>query len=483
MSLSRWGRALFPAVCFLALTGFDCVSGADYLTTYLDPGPVPSRPSMLVRPMVTTSDWKPLCGLVPAASAVNRNGVLQPGNNLPIQANLRGTDLGITQYVGDYRNIYFGDTIGNKGIWPFAYDPDSIGVVSGFAKNRDVYRLCSETKMVRTAPPGIGASIDPHIQGDFAGPYVDAFINSSDGKPLICGIREARRPDGSYLFPNIPGSFEVPTGAFELGAEVYTYYTSATHHSAPQCDNPTSEPTSAFLTARSKSDPLALHVKYPMDRLDSFTGGHVVNVSPVVKDDYVYGFYTNKYRNSSIYLFRHPTSKIDDPMGVQFYDGATGIFRSSSWWLLRGEPLIPFAGAGGSAPGALGAGELSVRYLAALDLWLMVYVEYDWGTDGRGEPIRVSRGLHTRVAKSPTGPWSAPQVTDMAAFRAQNAAWIAPPSDRNGPGDFYAPYLLPEPTYVAKQGDYQIGIGVLMSTWNPYDVVAFELTMKLGEAP
>lgn len=371
---------------------------------------------------------------------------------------MKGTDLGIPLVTGGDLHLFFGDSVGYRVIWDFGEDPDAVARVPLARASEDPARLCSELDFYVTPDvPSIAAGVDPSIERDFA----SAFMAPPPGEPIERYI--AQPPPG---FPNIPGTFEVPTGAAAIGGRAYLFYAGAVETA------PRTRATLSYVAEWSApgASPPGYQILYTFDHLaEQPLGGHFIQVAPVVRGDTMYYFGTGDYRRSGIYLAREPTAGVTTAGGVDLYDPAL-----SAW--------SPAASIDPSARAALppiveteGVGELSVLWIEAAELFVLLYQRELHDPAGA---ILDNRILF-RAARAPEGPWSEPvTIVDMAdaAFRAAHCcgATCDGPAilhcDRAG---LYGAYALPTATVTASADARELDIPFLASTWDPYNVVLF----------
>jgi hypothetical protein len=372
-------------------------------------------------------------------------------NDVQHRANLLSADLGIPVVFDNQLYVLFGDSIGFAGIWGAGEShPDAVGYAADPASmiSSTPQLLCTDLQ-ITTVPPGtpsIGPTIDPSVVADFAGAAMapppggsDAtFIHNPAGNP-------ATNPP--QTFANLPGDYEVPSGAFAYGDSIYVFYTTVTTATSP--------PTMvASYLARwvtpSPGAPPDYQIMYAVDELVDTKGplnGHFINIAAEVSGDYVYVFGTGKYRASPIYIARKPLAALATPGGFEQLGTVT---------------LIP------------GYGETSVRYFPQTQQWMLLAEE---------SLIKPkSNHIVAYSATSPTGPWAGPVVVhDMAdpAFRNTYCCTVDDQCagvqmfdcDMTG---FYGSYLLPD----AVTANNQFTVAYTLSSFAPYNVALFQSTFS-----
>lgn len=372
----------------------------------------------------------------------NRNTSDPTPNDVQHKANVLGADLGIPVVANDRFYLFFGDTIGFRGIWPGGEShPDAVGYAldpaSAVLANPGL--LCSRLGIVALpASQSVGPGVDSSIQADFAGAAMIAPQNHALGEY----IHNPSGPVGQNAFPQLPGDFEVPSGAFAVGSSIYVFYTTVV--------GPNDITMGASYLAKwsqpTQSGPFAYQVLYAVDeRFDANgpLGGHYINIAAEVVGDYVYLFGTGTYRNSGIHVARKPLAMLDTPGGF--------------------EEL-------GEIVATPGYGELSVRYFASLQRWLLLAEEL----------TPVSNRIVAYFAEQPAGPWSAPLVVhDMADPTFQSAFCCTTEDDCTGAQlfncnrtGFYGTYLLP----ALAEDAHTFTVAYTMSSFSPYNVALFETT-------
>ncbi|MEO8701245.1 MAG: DUF4185 domain-containing protein [Kofleriaceae bacterium] len=416
-------------VCALVLVLVGCGSAAPEELTPPDatldaPPPPPFEPAL--------RDTRQLCKLLS-----NRNVFDPTPNDVQHAANVLGADLGIPVVAGDRLFILFGDTIGFTGIWPGGEShPDAVGygLDSASAIAADPALLCSRLGIV-TLPPE--QSIGP---ADFAG----VAMVPPEGHSLGEYIHNPAGRAGA-TFAQLPGDFEVPSGAFSVGDAIYVFYTTVV--------GPGNVDMVGSYLAKWESPgvtgPFGLQILYAIDhRHDAASplGGRFINIAAEVAGDYVYLFGTGEYRKSSIHVARKRLADLATPGGF--------------------EEL-------GEIVATPGYGELSVRYFPTLQRWMVLAEEL--------QP--ASNRIVAYFAEDPAGPWSAPFVVhDMAdaGFRGQYCCGSEDTCEgmqmfncnRTG---FYGTYLFPSLIETADS----FAVTYTMSSFSPYNVALFQATFSL----
>jgi hypothetical protein len=378
-------------------------------------------------------------------------------NQAPTRANLVGTDLGIPVEANGTLYFFFGDSHGNKGIWqPGQSFPDTVGysLDSATALATNPALLCSDLRFLTLSPSSsLGPTIDPTIVADFAATAMSPPNSTSIGQFV-----HNPSGDSQNSFPYLPGTFEVPSGAFaDSSGALYLFYTTV----ASPTDTTMKASYLARWSAPSSQGAPGFDVLYPIDeRFDSKGAlyGDFVNVAAETSGGYVYLLGTGDYRKSPVHLARKSLTSLGAPGGFELYDAASG-----SWGTTRGAPIV-------ATPGY---GETSVRYFAAIGRWMFL-----------AEDLAANHNqIVASFADGPEGPWSAPVVVhDMAdpAFLAQYCCGQTCPGQQMIHCDraaFYGAYLLPE---LALQPDGSFTVTYTLSTWDPYDVVLMQATFSGG---
>lgn len=378
--------------------------------------------------------------------------------------NLRGTDLGIPLVIGDALHLFFGDTTGYREIWPFGEDPDSVAFTDAAAVAADPSVLCDSLDVYVTPDiPSVAADTDPSVLRDFAA----GSMTAPPGEMLSDYIGDTAGP-----FQQIPGSFEVPSGAMTIGDAVYLTW-------AGQSElMPRPRMHLSYLVRWDPPRELpSYQIVRPLDAFDQGPlGGHFMQIAPVVRGDVVYAFGTGDFRYSGIYLARIPAEAIESGEGTEVFDP-----ESDAW--LDPSALSP-ADRAAIVPmlESDGVGELSVQWVEGADVYVMLYQRELHGQGGTIEDNRIV--LRTSVA--PEGPWSdAVTVIDMADPAFREAHCCGPDTC---PGQqilhcavagLYGAYQLPTPSVSTDGEDLVLDLAFVASTWNPYNVVLFGTRVRL----
>lgn len=406
------------------------------------------------RPMPAFVELEELCKLI-----TNRNQDDPTANDTHHRFNLRGTDLGIPVANGADVYFFFGDSAGYKAIWPLGPQslPDAVGYsgvpAAQLAAAPDA--LCSNLRFLALAPANsLGPTADPTVERDFAA----GAMTAPPGHTLGEYIHNPAGDRGADQFPQLPGDFEVPSGGFAAGGDIYLFYTTVQV-------SPLAMKGSYLLrwAAPSTAGLPDYDILYAVDeRFDAggALGGNFINVAALVAGDYVYLYGTGDYRASAVQLARKKLADLATPGGFERYDAATGMWLAGSAATMA--PVVASSS----------IGELSVRYYPSIARFVMMDQELAGGRNL----------IVARFADAPEGPWSAPVVVAEMGDPAFAATYCCVNDvcdgdelfncDRAG---FYAPYMLPD---VAVNADGSFAVSFVMSTWDPYNVALMRATFR-----
>lgn len=370
---------------------------------------------------------------------ISNDGIDDPSGNDPqLGTNLHGTDLGIPVTNGDSLYVFFGDSVGYKGIWQFGESqPDAVGVANASAVAKDPAALCTQLGFLHLAAnQSIGPTVDARIAHDWAAVSMTPPAGEAIGDYI-------HNPAGHGKFPNLPGDFEVPSGAFSVNGAIYVFYT--TVDSAIQMKG---SYLAKWITPAPNGQP-NLNILYHVDeRFDAngALGGDFINNAALVDGDYLYIYGTGAYRASPVHLARKKLADLETAGGFERFP----------------DPIVPDPY----------IGELSVRYYPSIGRYMML--------NQQGTP--TANQIVARFATKPEGPWSsAVVVSDMGdpSFRAKYccagmscAGQELMHCDRAG---FYGTYLLPD---IKTNSDGTFTATYLMSTWDPYNVALMQATFQ-----
>lgn len=414
-----------------------------------------------------TTAWVPsLVELTFLCKLVSDTALDEPTQNgLHTRFNLTGTDLGVPVTTGDTLHLLFGDSVGHRVIWPFGEDPDAVGRIPLAAVQADPTALCRELELYVTPDvPSVAAGVDPSIERDFAG----AFMIPPPGEAITAYIADPAGP-----FANMPGTFEVPSGALAEGDGLWLFYAGLVEFT------PRTRATLGYL-ARWDTPGQGLptyQIVRPLDHLgDGPLGGHFVQVAPVLLDDAVYLFGSGDYRRSPVSLARVPAGALATGVGTELFDAATqGWIDAATATPAAREAIAPLFE-------SEGVGELSVQWVPRAEVLVALYQRELHDAAG----TIVDNRIVLRTASEPTGPWSdAVTVIDMAdpAFTAAHCCGPTCPGTQILHclvAGLYGAYLLPTITVEAGPGGaLELQLPFVTSTWDPYNVVLFTTRIRL----
>lgn len=378
----------------------------------------------------------------------NRNIDDPTPNNTHFRANLRGTDLGIPVHHGTDLFVFFGDTAGAQTIWPLGVEslPDAVGysAVPYADVAQDPSLLCTNFRFLLTGGK------TGNVEGDFAG----ASMQPPPGHAIGEYIHNPAGPHGQNMFPNLPGDFEVPSGAFSHGGSIYVFYTIINQNPfemrgsyLAKWDNPSTS---------GKPD---YHILYHVDERFDANGplrGDFINIAALVVDEYVYLYGTGPYRASPVHLARKLLANLGTEGGFESYDAATKN------WVAANAPAAPIV----ATPNI---GELSVQYYPSIGRYVMLDQE-----------VNIGNRIAARFAEKPEGPWSEGVTVATMSDPAFALKYCCVNNDCLGErlfncdrAGFYGTYLLPD---LSLKPDGTFALTFFMSTWDPYNVALMTAT-------
>jgi hypothetical protein len=297
----------------------------------------------------------------------------------------------------------------------------------------------------------------------------DSIAFTTDANPENClSLQFVASESGYYRPPVVPGvslgAFEVPTGGFSTNGNMYVFFT--TDH------------TSFTTMGRSVLARSTDHAQN-FTHLYDLSANKFINVAPVVVENAdipgllersgkgVLLWGSGVYRQSDLYLAYLPLDRVEDRISLRYYAGLNE--NGAARWSTAEEEATPLF-----HQGCLG--ELSVAWNPFLHKWLLLY------------NCSSPRGVNFRVADSPWGPWSAPQVLfnarrDGGLCHFIHASWLNRWCDSVNDfgrgftsGGAYGPYMIPA---FFTGDDKTSTIYYVLSTWNPYQVVLMKSTLVI----
>lgn len=386
-------------------------------------------------------------------------------NQLHTRFNLMGTELGVPVVVGSSLYLFFGDTQGYKVIWGFGEDPDSVAKIPFASVVADPTTLCKNLDFYITPDnPSVANMADPTIQRDFAGVYMTPPM----GQNISSYIGQPANP----MFPNIPGTFEAPTGALAQAGKVFLFYAGLVE------TVPTTRATLGYLA---KWDPATnvpnFQILRPIDSLSNGAlGGHFIQVAPVDDGVHTYLFGTGNYRHSGVHLARLGSASLEAGGGEELFDSASQSWKlAASMTATERQNLKPLFEVDG-------VGELSVRRIDSAGLYIALYQQQFYDAMGKINDARVI----FRFALAPEGPWSAPLTiidSNDPAFQSAHCCGSTCPGAQIthcNIGWLYGTYMLPSATATpVAGGSFDLQLPFLVSTWDPYNVVLFTTSVHV----
>jgi hypothetical protein len=312
---------------------------------------------------------------------------------------------------------------------------------------------------------------------------------------------KVKMPDGRFISL---GELEVPTGGFSVNGKMYVFFTTNAWREGHQlCEAGGAPKMGRSILARLDNEVENLFTYlYDVSCLPGISCsqsaiGKFINIAPVVvnSNDFpdlpvrnepgVFLWASADYRKSpSTYLAYVSADQIDCRQ-CWWYAKTDSLGRLIGWTQNEAEATPLFKPQTCFSPNPATPceiGELSVAWNPFLRKWLMLY--------NHGNP----RGINYRVADTPWGPWSEPQILfdpacdqDRGYCYFMHRAGQEPACDNVSDtmfgfprtseyGGEYGPYVIPSFT---KGRGTSTTIYYLMSTWNPYQVVLMRSTLKI----
>ena len=377
-------------------------------------------------------------------------------NHVQTRFNLKGSDLGVPVASGASLYLFFGDTVGYKGIWDWGEDPDSVAHLPLADVSTDPTKLCTNLDFLVTPDdPSVAHGLDSAILRDFAGAWMSPPPGASIGDFIA-------QPAGP--FSHMPGTFEVPTGGLDVGGKIELFYAGSVELA------PRIHATKSYLARWDAPGSLPNYsIAREVDRrVGGALGGHFIQIAPVRHAGSVYLFGTGDYRRSGVYLARLDEAALETGSGQAIYEPTTSSYHdAASLSQAERESVTPLFE-------TEGVGEVSVSYIEAAGLYVALYQREEHA----GDAI-IDNRIVVRFAPAPEGPWSDPvTITDMAdpVFRAQHCCGATCPGDQILHCDkagLYGAYLLPAVKVANAGGGRDLDLPLLVSTWDPYNVALF----------
>ena len=385
-------------------------------------------------------------------------------NQLHTRFNLMGTELGVPVVSGNFLYLFFGDTQGYKVIWGFGEDPDSVARIPFANVVADPTTLCKSLEFYVTPDnPSVANATDSTILRDFAGVYMLPPM----GQNIANYITQAAGP-----FPNIPGTFEAPTGGFSKAGKVFLFYAGLVQTA------PNLHATLGYLASWDPATNVpTFQILRSIDALSNGAlGGHFIQTAPVDDGVYTYLFGTGAYRHSGVYLARLGSAALETGGGEELFDPSTKTWKlASSMTATQRQNVPPLFEDDG-------VGEISVRRIDNAGLYVALYQRQYYDAMGNKSNVRVL----FRFATTAEGPWSDPLTIidgNDPDFQSTHCCGTTCPGSQIlhcNLASLYGAYMLPSATATpAAGGAFDVKVPFVVSTWDPYNVVAFTTSVKV----
>lgn len=417
--LQTWKTARLSIVLVLAgLISNGCASSSQNNSRM---GPSPERTPASNSPYstpdgsITVSRIEKICELT---GEYDRATGRQAFNATETRFKLRGTDLGASFRHRGELIFLFGDSFASPGV-PMPADLD-VAASSRDLQPDDCLRL--------------------EIPTDRNGVYIPIDVKS---------------PESDQSIPT--GPFEVPTGGFSAGGQMYIFKTV----NAPE----RKQIMARSILAKSKN------LKSRWQGLYTFSTDRFINVAPLVHGKTVYYWGSGAYRASDAYLASSPIDQVEKKGSLRYFKGLDP--NHSPLWSENESDAVPLF----QQPCL---GELSVGWNEFLKKWMMLY------------SCGVPPTIRMRFADQPWGPWSDEltlfdghrdggycsfmyhAASDPSALRADCLTARDPENPKLG--ESYGPYLIHALTKAGENG--RSTIYFVLSTWNPYNTVLMRATLQ-----
>lgn len=313
---------------------------------------------------------------------------------------------------------------------------------------------------------------DPNAAWDY-----DAIAHSDEtalGECLALDVLTG--PDGTFKRTTVPGvdlfAFHVPLDGISAGDSMYVWFSTGAPGSYTMDRSVlarSDDDAQSFTLVRDVSDHRFINVSAELVAADEWPG------LPGGGGSQVLSFGSGRYRGSDIYLAASPLATLEDAAATRYFAGTEPGGCTPRWSTQESEAVavIDTIATDAAAEGCVG--ELSVHHDEVLGMWIALY--------NCAEP----RGIQLRVAHQPWGPWSDgitifdPGTHGYCQF--MHTPWdvnqcdaVHDPGRENDWGGEYGPYVLERFT---RAGADALHLYYVMSTWNPYETVVMEATLRV----
>lgn len=205
-------------------------------------------------------------------------------------------------------------------------------------------------------------------------------------------------------------------------------------------------------------------------------GGHFLQTAPVDDGVYTYLFGTGNYRHSGVYLARLGSAALETGGGEELFDPVTKTWKlASSMTVTQRQNVQPLFEDDG-------VGEISVRRIDNAGLYVALYQRQFYDAMGNISDVRVL----FRFATTAEGPWSDPLTiidSNDPNFQSMHCCGTMCTGSQIvhcNVASLYGAYMLPSTTATpAAGGAFDVQIPFVVSTWDPFNVVAFTTTVHV----